>query len=299
MNLLRKFLAFILSRKPSLIRNIKTNEINQPPLTIEGNPETALLQKKLEAAQAQVQQLSKLSQVGWLAAGVAHELNTPLATIVTTIRLLNKTNLNEKQSELLNMIDSSAKLCTSVTKKLLMFTRQSPSKEILVNLEETLNDTVALLEHQLSLERIALIKKFTSVPCIKGDANEFSQVFANLLLNSRDAVLAKLSELRIFSRTLTYNPKIIISLYHEANWIHVDVYDNGIGIPAEDIEKVFQPFFTTKDIGKGTGLGLSISNLIVQKWGGTIQVNSTKEEGTHFTVRFPVSEKFTTPTQTG
>lgn len=293
-------LALIFSRKLSFTGNsADTDKIKETPLAVEDNPEIARLEKRLEAAEAQIRQLSKLSQIGQLAAGVAHELNTPLSTIVTTIRLLGKTNPNEKQSELLDIISSSANLCASVIKKLLIFTRQSSSKEMPVNLEETLNDTITLLEHQISLDRIALIRKLTSVPSVKGDPNEFSQVFANLLLNARDAVLAKLSELQIFSRTLTYNPKIIVSLYRKDNSAIVDIYDNGAGISAENMEKVFQPFFTTKDIGKGTGLGLYISNIIVQKWGGEIQVSSTKGEGTHFIVRFPVQGERAAPTQVG
>lgn len=280
--------AIISRQTMSIIKfNAATEIIKLKTLQEIKDTEIAKLQQTIETMQTQIQQLGKLSQVGQLAAGVAHELNTPLATIITTARLLGKTTLDDEQKELMEMIVSSSNKCAGVTKKLLLFTRQSTNKAVLVNLEEVINDTLALLEHQLYLDKIAIAQKITSVQKIKGDVNEFSQVFANLILNARDAIVAKLSELEAFQRTLTYTPKITISLSSKGESVIVDINDNGIGISAENLGKIFQPFFTTKDIGKGTGLGLSISQLIIHKWGGQLDATSTPSDGTHFTITLP------------
>lgn len=273
-------------QKAYTLQSLQENKENINIIEILQNDKKKL-SKDLEEAQAQLKQIGKLSQLGEIAAGVAHELNTPLSTILATVRLLNDTSSNEEQIKLRGIITSAASRCASIIKKLLLFTRSSPEKDALIDIEGTLDATISLLEHQMNLDKIAIMKKITKTPLIKGDASEFSQVFTNLLLNARDAILTKVSQLEAFQRTLTYSPKITISLFSENDFAVVDVHDNGVGILPENMENIFQPFFTTKDVGKGTGLGLYISKLIVEKWGGTIKARSTPHEGTHFIVSFP------------
>ena len=252
--------------------------------------------KELEDAQSQLVQSEKMSAIGQLAAGVAHELNNPMGGILGyaqfALERLSKTEPNlitEKdlasQKKYLSDIEQQARRCRTIVKNLLKFSRASDKKDKKewedFDLNAMLNDTISLIQHQLDLGNIGLTKDFSdNLPQITGNPNMLQQVFTNLMLNAQHAMPE--------GGELTITTRLAPRLGEFSGCVEVIVADTGIGIESEHINKIFEPFFTTKEKGRGTGLGLSISFGIVREHGGDITVHSESGKGTRFTVILPL-----------
>jgi signal transduction histidine kinase len=240
-------------------------------------------------------QSEKLSAIGQLAAGVAHELNNPLGGILGyaqfTLEKLRK-NVPEKTApkeiqsyvRYVSDIEVQARRCKTIVQNLLRFSRSSRVTEFEpVDINATINETVQFIEHQLRISQIEIeVSLAEKLPTIYGNTGQLQQVFTNLLINAMHASEAG-QTLAVVSR---YSP----ALGEFGGAIELDFVDQGKGIPEENLNKIFEPFFTTKDIGKGTGLGLSVSYGIIKEHGGEITVNSAVGEGTTFTIVLPVQK---------
>ncbi len=227
----------------------------------------------------QLIQADKLSSIGLLAAGVAHEVNTPLAVISTYAQMLaRQLSGDEEKARLLDKIAKQTFRASEIVNSLLNFSRTSQTEYGPVDLNRVIRETVNLLEHQFSRAGVSVeLNLDEQLPAIRGNAGKLQQVFLNLFLNARDA-MEDGGVLRI--RTACNNGSV-----------QVDVADSGKGIPPEAVSRIYDPFFTTKGARKGTGLGLSVTYGIVREHGGTIEVESLPGAGTCFHLDFPLVRK--------
>jgi two-component system, NtrC family, sensor kinase len=223
-------------------------------------------------------QADKLSSIGLLAAGVAHEVNTPLAVISTYAQMLAKQISGDAQkAPLLEKIARQTFRASEIVNSLLNFSRTSPTEFVPVELNKVIRETLTLLEHQLSQAAIEVRLAFDeNLPRIKGNPGKLQQVFLNLLLNARDAMES--------------GGVLALSTSSADGLVKVTVADSGAGIVRENLERIFDPFFTTKMAKKGTGLGLSVSYGIVREHGGDIEVTSELGAGTRFALSFPQAQ---------
>jgi len=233
--------------------------------------------------ETQLSQSDKLSSIGLLAAGVAHEVNTPLAVISSYAQLLSKQlQGDEQKSALLDKITRQTFRASEIVNNLLNFSRTSAAEFTEVDVNRVILDTLNLMEHQFKTTKIKVQDELTSqLTTIQGNSGRLQQVFLNLFLNAKDAMPGG-GTLKI----ATYN----------GDGISVVVSDSGSGIAQEHIQRIYDPFFTTKTSAqdgqrRGTGLGLSVTYGIIQEHAGKIRVESAPEEGTTFYLQFPVIRK--------
>ncbi|MEW6282122.1 MAG: ATP-binding protein, partial [Candidatus Eremiobacterota bacterium] len=234
----------------------------------------------LRESEAQLIQSSKLAAVGQLAAGVAHELNTPLATLVLGLdaamrQLEGRPDLARPKLEAARR---EALRAREIVEKLFFYSRDARAGRRSVDLNAVVADTLELLGHQLELDGVRLDLHQEPVPAVQANQNELQQVLTNLLINARDAVL----EPGARERTVSLRTRC------EGGHVVLEVADAGPGIPVEVRERIFDPFFTTKPVGKGTGLGLSISRQIAASHGGTLVLADEPSGDTRFVFRLPV-----------
>jgi len=236
--------------------------------------------QELKTTQSQLLQSEKMATIGTLAGGVAHEINNPLSAILMNTQILLKDSKDKSERESLKLIEENTRRCRDIVRSLLTYSRKPELGEFeSIDLNRVIGDSSNLLQHQLKRDNIKIEKKCGNIPWIEGNANELQQVFTNLILNARDAI-----------KEAGKPGKIIISTFQKGRFIVSKVIDNGVEIPKEDIKRIFDPFFTTKDVGKGTGLGLSIVYKIIEKHNGRIDVSSTVNKGTVFTIRLPIGK---------
>src|SRR5512146_3156420 len=233
--------------------------------------------------ESQLAQSDKMSSIGLLAAGVAHEVNTPLAVISSYAQMLAKQlQGDEKRSALLDKITRQTFRASEIVNNLLNFSRTSGTEFKPVDLNKIIHDTLALLEHQFKTAGIKVHGELTNeLPPIQGNAGKLQQVFLNLFLNAKDAMPK--------GGTLSVSTS-------NGRAVHVVVTDTGQGIAPEHIHRIYDPFFTTKNRPKqgnsgGTGLGLSVTYGIIQEHAGKIRVESKPNEGTRFLMEFPMIRK--------
>lgn len=228
---------------------------------------------------AQLLQSERLRSIGQLASGLAHEINNPCGIITSRIEWLieeaKEQAIPEHLLDDLRVIHRHAHQIAQTTRRLLTFARQSAEPFEPVNLNGIVSDACLLLEKELVKHGVDLEKLLSSVPLIvMGNANQLTQVVLNILTNAREA--------------LPTGGRITISAGRlSTNNVYARVTDTGVGIPKESIERIFDPFYTTKPVGEGTGLGLSISYGIIKEHGGTLDVESRVGEGATFTITFP------------
>jgi two-component system, NtrC family, sensor kinase len=224
-------------------------------------------------------QADKLSSIGLLAAGVAHEVNTPLAVISTYAQMLAKQVSNDDQkSKLLDKIAKSTFRASEIVNSLLNFSRTSPAEFGEVDLNRTLEETISLVRHQLDKARVRVhFALQADALAVTGNAGKLQQVFLNLVLNARDAMDG--------GGTLT------VRTWSDGAYARVELKDTGQGIAEDHLPRIYDPFFTTKAPRKGTGLGLSVTYGIVQEHGGAIEVQSEPGVGTLFHLEFPLARK--------
>lgn len=235
----------------------------------------------------QLQQSEKLATVGELAAGLAHEVGTPLNVILGTAEyLMMEMEEDNPKVEDLKTIISQAEHITKLVRQLLRFSRYNQPEFKSTDINALVKDVLKLTDHQMPREKITEIKVITDLqpdlPSIIGDDNQLQQVFMNIIVNAIHAMPQ--------GGTLTVSTRLDKSPFSASNdrFIRISISDTGCGIPSQNIQKIFDPFFTTKDVDKGTGLGLTVSHRIIEDHGGTIEVESKVNEGTSFTVRLPI-----------
>ena len=226
-------------------------------------------------------QADKLSSIGLLAAGVAHEVNTPLAVISTYAQMLAKQiSGDEQKAPLLEKIARQTFRASEIVNSLLNFSRTSPTEFVPVDLNKVLRETLTLVEHQFAKSSVKVeLNLDESITLIKGSPGKLQQVFLNLFLNARDAIES--------AGTIPGSLTIETDRWNGA--VRAKVRDTGAGIAPENLTRIFDPFFTTKGALKGTGLGLSVSYGIVREHGGDIEVHSQPGQGTQFLLTFPIS----------
>ncbi len=245
--------------------------------------------RDLKLAQAQIMRSEKLSSIGLLAAGVAHELNSPLMGILTFAQLLAKRVPDDSlEKEDLQVIISQTERCATIIRQLLDFSRESTPEKKSQDVHLVLEQAIALVEHQALFHNIEIQRTFDpDVPPIFVDASQMQQVFLNLLVNAGEA-MPDGGRLAIQTRVLSPDVPVPSEVGEAAcEGIQIILSDTGTGIPPENIDKIFDPFFTSKDVGQGTGLGLAVSYGIIEQHGGTINVQSKPDEGTTFTISLP------------
>jgi two-component system, NtrC family, sensor kinase len=227
----------------------------------------------------QLVQTEKLTSLGLLAAGVAHEVNTPLAVISNYIQMLAKQlPANDPRHKLTDKIVNQTFRASEIVNNLLNFSRTGGAAFKEVNLNQVIDETLTLVAHPFRAANVQVIKNLeTDLPVILGSSNRLQQVFLNLFLNAKDAMPSGgMLEVRSAANNGT---------------VEIEVSDTGMGIQRENLARVFDPFFTTKATGRGTGLGLSVSYGIIKEHAGKIEVRSTPGKGTSFRLEFPAVRK--------
>lgn len=253
--------------------------------------------EKLKSAQAQLIQSEKMAGIGQIAAGITHEIKNPLAAIIGNLEMLYDYSKNlseeilklEKESMLkkrlkilsknLSLLINDSMECTKYIQKiisqLLTFSHRDMGELQKIDINEEIDKSISLVGHELN--KCEIIKDLQPLPQIIGNPIQISQVFINLLVNAAQSIKDK--------------GEITIKTYMKNSDISIEFTDTGEGIPKELLDKIFEPFFSTKGVGKGTGLGLSVIHNIVKNHHGTIDVISEVGKGTTFTVKLPVKRK--------
>jgi PAS domain S-box-containing protein len=226
----------------------------------------------------QLQLSEKMAAIGLLAAGVAHEVNTPLTGISSfTQMLLERSESGDPRRPLLEKIEQQTFRAAKIVNSLLSLARPSGKETGPVDLNQVVSDVLALLEHQFRMSHIQVRRQLNGQVVIRGVEYKLQQVFLNLFLNARDA--------------MPQGGWLSVTASVENGEAVVDVADSGVGIPAEHIGRIYDPFFTTKPEGRGTGLGLSVTYGIVKEHGGTLTCESDPRDGTRFRLVLPALER--------
>jgi C4-dicarboxylate-specific signal transduction histidine kinase len=240
--------------------------------------------------ETQLIQASKMTTLGLMAAGMAHEINQPLNVIQICadffLKMLKKgqTVPEEDLRSMANDIIANVARATGIIKHVRHFARQSEVVTSEVDINAPIEDVFKVLGHQIKVHQIELdLHLAPDIPYIMADHNRLEQVFINLVTNAIDAMDEKGEQPEHKGMT----KRLHIKTYTEGNMVAVAVTDNGIGMSADVKNKLFEPFFTTKKIGKGTGLGVSISYGIIKDYQGTIDIDSQQDQGTAFILKFP------------
>ena len=253
------------------------------PVVSEGNDITGVLwigrditkEKELEERAIQSE---KLVALGELVAGIAHEINNPLSAVVGFSEILKDSNdLSKEDSQRIEKVYSAALRVSKIIRNLLEFSRKKPSEFRRHNLNEIVDKIIELTEYELHVDNVEVRKEFSETPSVWCDVTQMQQVILNIINNAHHAITEK-------------GEKGVISLktYSDDEKVYLEISDTGVGIPEVVINRIYEPFFTTKDVGKGTGLGLSIVYSAVKAHGGDIQVSSITGEGSTFIVSIPV-----------
>jgi two-component system NtrC family sensor kinase len=235
----------------------------------------------LKAAHETLLRAEKLSSLGKLSASIAHEINNPLAGILTFAKLVSRTLAegtpdDAKRAALqrnLALVERETQRCSAIVRNLLDFTRERPMKPGPLDPRRAVDEALSLVENQAQTQGITVERDLGPVPDVLADFGQLRQAFLNVALNACEA-MGSSGRLRVVTRALDGAVEIAFA-------------DTGPGIPPERLASIFDPFFTTKE--KGTGLGLSVVYGIVERHGGTIDVRSDPGEGTTFTFRLPVA----------
>ncbi|MGE3544825.1 MAG: ATP-binding protein [Kofleriaceae bacterium] len=251
------------------------------------NRELAEALEALTRAQKELVRSEKLASIGQLVAGIAHEINNPVNAIVNTVGPLEeaidsidstdvatRTEAAKDVREMVKVVQRGAQRTKAIVSALHNYSRTDDESVVDFNVDRSIDDSLELLRHLLK-QHVTVTKRYGDVGRVRGHAGQINQVFMNLLTNAAQALTGR------------DNATIEIETTGTAEQVVVKITDNGPGIPGEVLPRIWDPFFTTKDVGEGTGLGLSIVHELVERHGGTIEVTTKLGEGTTFTVTLP------------
>jgi CheY-like chemotaxis protein len=228
----------------------------------------------------QLLQAEKLSTIGEVISGVAHELNNPLCNVLGFSQLLLARNTSGPLTGDLEKIHESALRCQKIVKNLLSFARGHAPERKYLGVNGIIDKTIDLKNYQLHVNDIEVIRELErDLPCTMLDFHQMQQVFLNLINNAQQAI----------EMVPDRQGRLLVRTSHDAGNIRVEITDNGIGMTPEVVQKAFDPFFTTKRKGQGTGLGLSVSYGIVKEHGGRIEARGRPNEGATFIVEIPIA----------
>lgn len=223
--------------------------------------------------QEKLQSIEKLSLAGQLAAGAAHEIKNPLASIRGFVQLLQESfHKNDKRREYTKIIIEEVDRLNELVRELLFIAKPSPDVKTRGNINKTIDDTILVVNSKAIMNDVVIHRESCEVPETVFNPEHMKQVFLNLMNNAIDA--------------MPKGGNLFVRSFHKENRIHIEIQDEGSGIEPELVDRLFEPFFTTK--GDGTGLGLAITKKIIQNHSGEIQVTSKPGKGSCFTVLLPV-----------
>jgi signal transduction histidine kinase/CheY-like chemotaxis protein len=245
--------------------------------------------RELEVQREGLHQAEKVAAMGQLLAGVAHELNNPLAAILGYAQLLRMRVTSGALAEQLGTIEQAAMRCARIVKNFLSLARHYPPERQAVSLTGIIENSVEVLAYALKIDDVEIILRLSDGPALWADPHQLEQVVVNLLTNAHQAVRHGPRPRRI-TVTTRYN--------HAADRITLQVADTGTGVPSELRRRIFEPFFTTKPPGQGTGLGLSLCRGIIEGHGGVIRVEDAPGTGAVFVVELPLGAPLTSPAET-
>lgn len=263
------------------------NEINAWTQTLEARVEQKT--SELTGAREEMSRVERMASIGKLAAVVAHEINNPLAGILTYAKLLKKHASKEparnvENIEMLDLIESESRRCGEIVRNLMTFGRPSSMNYEPADLNAVIDRCVRLVNHQLELKNIELqLKLARDLAPVRCDPGQIEQVLLALVMNAIDA-MPNGGALTLATRKAPGRPDV-----------QVEVRDDGVGMPSEVLKNMFEPFFTTKERGRGLGLGLAISRQIVERHQGRIEVKSEPGKGTAFTITLPMQVSIAQP----
>jgi two-component system NtrC family sensor kinase len=230
----------------------------------------------------QLLQAEKLAALGQTISGVAHELNNPLATILTWAERLSQRTVDDQTRRGLETILSESERAAKIVRNLLTFARKRHTTRAMVDVNQIVRETLALRSYEQTLANITIIEALAAgLPLAFADPHQFQQVLLNLIINAEQAMLAA-----------NGRGTLVLRSWHDldGDTVILEVNDDGPGVPEDVQPRIFDPFFTTKEVGKGTGLGLTVAYAIIQEHGGRITVKSEPGEGASFFVALPVSD---------
>ncbi|MEE8424114.1 MAG: ATP-binding protein, partial [Thermodesulfobacteriota bacterium] len=274
--------AAVALKNSGLYKSLKDKHIEELKSS---NEKLTKINRELEQARDQLIESEKMSAIGQLASGVAHEINNPLSGILGNVQIIKmdlKSGVKPGDlDELLTVIEDSAKRCKSITQNLLDFSRTKQDVFAAFDVHKALHSTVVLIGHTLKDSNIEIKKKFDeALPMTLGNINQIQQVFLNMFTNAKWAIEKKEEK----AGSVTVETRKI-----DDKFIEVSFSDTGVDMSKEGLKKIFEPFYTTKEVGKGTGLGLSICYEIMQKHNGELRVESEEGKGTTFRIKLPIA----------
>ncbi len=257
--------------------------------------ESKRLEAEIEKMQIQLLQAEKMSSLGKLAAGVAHQLNNPLGGITLFTQLmLEEYDLNSDARDDLLKIQRDAERCSAIVKELLEFARQTKREVKLQNINKIVGRTLFLLRNQSIFQNIQIIENYdTTIPEIPVDMQQLNHVFMNIILNAADSMEGSgVLEIKTFLKSKSGILSDGINPLHDNDgMVYITISDTGPGIPSSILPTIFEPFFTTKEEGKGTGLGLSMAYGIVESHKGKLTAENRPEGGALFSISIPLKQQ--------
>jgi PAS domain S-box-containing protein len=230
---------------------------------------------EMKRLQQQVDQSEKLAVIGQLAAGVAHEIGNPLTSISSLVQILQRKTKEDFTSKQLAVIKENIDRITRIVRELVDFSRTPSHDKQFIQITDIIKTALGIVKYDKRVKRVDFITSFDpNIPAVKIVPDQLLQVFVNILINALDAINGE--------------GKITVTTSEDDEFIYIEISDDGCGMDEEVINKIFNPFFTTKEVGKGTGLGLSVSYGIIKKFKGDIIVKSRVNEGSKFLVKIPL-----------
>ncbi|MCF8259967.1 MAG: PAS domain S-box protein [Melioribacteraceae bacterium] len=232
---------------------------------------------EVKKLQEQVDQSEKLAVIGQLAAGVAHEIGNPLASISSLVQILQRKSSDDFTIESLSSIKENIDRITKIVRELVDFSRPPSYEKKLIQITDVLKTALGIVKYDKRVRKVDFATTFDpDLPFIYVVPDQLLQVFINILINALDAIDGE--------------GRIAVSSCHDSKYIYIEIEDDGVGMTIDVINKIFDPFFTTKGVGKGTGLGLSVSYGIVKKLQGEIHIKSELNKGSKFMIQLPIDE---------
>ena len=251
---------------------------------------------ELRQAQEEIIRSEKLASVGRLASGVAHEIGNPIGIVLGYIDLLKGNDLNkEERGDFINRIEKEIDRINKTIKNLLDFSRPPKGEVRAVSVHQIIVDMLDMLKPQPMMSDIQImLDQGAKKDTVLADPDKLKQVFLNIVMNATDSLEVNQTKGGIPNKMLSIRTSVVPESQSDrkgnSNRVKIEFIDNGPGIPAEDLNRIFDPFYTTKEPGKGTGLGLSVSLRIVEDMGGAIKAKSEKGKGSTMTVTLPIHE---------